>query len=146
MFESTCSFAHVTHITVIIFGTTNFVSAESTFSLIQISLPNFAFLEQNHQALLKDWFLKNMLLKSANIRRLFFTKLFAQIFFRSNWKQFQVFKLAQFEFKVTVPYGLWQNASSPEKDTKCYAGVEIWTTDDTTYDSTYKSVLTIWPI
>ena len=36
------------------------------------------------------------------------------IFFYSNWKQFQVFKMAKFEFKVTVHYGLW---------TKC---TELW--------------------
>ena len=33
-------------------------------------------------------------------------------FFYNNWKQFQVFKKAKFEFKVTVHYGLWENASS----------------------------------
>ena len=25
----------------------------------------------------------------------------------SNWKQFQVFKIAKFEFKITVHYGPW---------------------------------------
>ena len=28
-------------------------------------------------------------------------------FFYSNWKQFQVFKIAKFEFNVTVHYGWW---------------------------------------
>ena len=28
-------------------------------------------------------------------------------FFYSNWKQFQVFKIGKFEFKVTVHYSLW---------------------------------------
>ena len=33
------------------------------------------FLQQNHLASLKDWFLKKMLIKRAKTRRLFFTKL-----------------------------------------------------------------------
>ena len=28
----------------------------------------------------------------------------------SNWKQFQIFKIAKVEFKVTVRYGLWEKA------------------------------------
>ena len=32
--------------------------------------------------------------------------------FYSNWKQFQVFKIAKIEFNVTVHYGLWANAFS----------------------------------
>ena len=46
-----------------------------------------------------------MLLKRAKTRRrrLFFSTLF----FYSNWKQFQVVKIAKFEFKVTVHYDLW---------------------------------------
>ena len=38
---------------------------------MQISLPNFVFLLQNHLVLLKDWFLKEMLSKKAKTRRLF---------------------------------------------------------------------------
>ena len=38
----------------------------------------------------------------------------SNIFFFSNWKQFQVFEIAKFEFKVTVHYGLW---------TKC---IQLW--------------------
>ena len=29
-----------------------------------------------------------------------------------NWTQFLVFKIAKFEFKVTVHYGLWEKAPS----------------------------------
>ena len=61
---------------------------------------------------LKDQFLKKMLLKRANTRRLFFAKLKTPIIVYSNWKKIQVFKIAKFEFKVTVQYGQWQNASS----------------------------------
>ena len=61
--------------------------------------------------LFKDRFLKKMLLKRAKTCRLCFTKLQAQIFSYSSWKQFQVFKIAKFEFKVTVPYSLWAKGS-----------------------------------
>ena len=37
--------------------------------------PSFRFLPQNHLTLLKDRFLKKMLLKRAKTRRLFFVKL-----------------------------------------------------------------------
>ena len=49
-FESENSFAQYTRIinTVVIFCTANFVFTESNFSKLQISLPNFAFLAQNH--------------------------------------------------------------------------------------------------
>ena len=60
----------------IILRTGNLVSIKLTFSSIQISLPNLRFLEQNHLALHKDRFLKKILLKKANTRRLFFTKLY----------------------------------------------------------------------
>ena len=68
-------FTHVTFIIVIVLHTANFVSTKLIFSEIQISLPNFAFLEQNHPALLKEWFLKKMLLKRTNTCRLFFYKI-----------------------------------------------------------------------
>ena len=59
-------------------------------------------------ALLKDRFLKKMLLKRAKIRRFFRKTIGSNIFFfYSNWKQFQVFKLEKFEFKITVRYGLF---------------------------------------
>ena len=48
--------------------TPHFASTKSIFSLIQISLPNFAFFYRKnhyHLALLKDRFLKKMLLKRA---------------------------------------------------------------------------------
>ena len=50
----------MTHVIVNICRTPHFVST------VQISLPNFAFLPYNHPALLKDWFLKEMLLKEQN--------------------------------------------------------------------------------
>ena len=37
-----------------------------------------------------------------------------KLLFYSNWKYFQVFKIAKFEFGVTVHYGLWKNAPSCE--------------------------------
>ena len=40
----------------------------------RLSFPILHFLPQNHLALLKDWFLKKMLIKSAKTRRLFFRK------------------------------------------------------------------------
>ena len=40
-----------------------------------LKFPILRFLSQNHLALLKDRFLKKMLMKRAKTRRLFFTKL-----------------------------------------------------------------------
>ena len=58
--------------------------------------------------LFKDWFLKKMFFKRAKTRRLFPPQNYRlRWFFYSNWKQFQVFKIAEFEFKVTVHYGLY---------------------------------------
>ena len=91
----------------------SFLYIWSIFSVIQISLPNFEFFTVKSPTLLKDRFLKKMLLKRAKLRRIFFAKLQAQIIliYYSNWKQFQVFKIGKFEFKVTVgAYG--QNAPS----------------------------------
>ena len=85
-------FKYVTHIIVKNLRTANFVSIKIIFTQITISLPNFAFLEQNQLALLKDEFLKKILSKRLNTRRLFFTKIWAEKFF--YWKQFQVFKIA----------------------------------------------------
>ena len=56
---------HVSHINVIVICTANFVSFKSIFSYPQISPSNFVFLAQNHLALLKDRFLKKMLLKTS---------------------------------------------------------------------------------
>ena len=61
------------------------------------------FLLLNHLALLKDRFLKKMLLQWAKTCRLFLQN---YRLFYSNWKQFQFFKIEKFEFKVTVHYGL----------------------------------------
>ena len=58
---------HVTHIVVAIFYTTNFVCTKSNFSQFQISLLNFAFLAQNHKALLQGPFLKKMLLRVESL-------------------------------------------------------------------------------
>ena len=33
----------------------------------------------------------------------------------SNWKQFQVFKIAKFEFKVTLHCGLWKKKTNKQK-------------------------------
>ena len=79
MFESENSFSHVTLIIVNILLTANFVSTKSIFSIF---LPNFAFLVQNHVALLKDnGFARKCFYKKANTHHLFFTKLEAQIIF-----------------------------------------------------------------
>ena len=64
-----------------------------------------------------------MLLKRAKARRPFFHKTIGSYhFFYSNWKQFQFFKIAKFEFKVTVHYGLWKKGPSfdPLKDVCVY--------------------------
>ena len=37
----------------------------------------------------------------------FFSQNYRLKFFYSNWKQFQVYKIAKLEFKVTVHYSLW---------------------------------------
>ena len=52
--------------------------------------PILRFLRPNHQALLKDRFLKKMLLKRANTRRLFLAKLQAQIFLLQNIDDIQL--------------------------------------------------------
>ena len=63
-------FTHITHINVIILRTANFVSTKWILVgfLLNTNFPS-------HLALLKDWFIKKMLLKRANTRRLFLTKL-----------------------------------------------------------------------
>ena len=54
-----------------------------------------------------------MLFKRAKTRWLFFPQNYKlKSFFYSNWKQFQVFKIAKIEFKVTVHYNLWANVPS----------------------------------
>ena len=53
-----------------------------------------------------------MLLKRAKTSRLFFSQNYRlKKSFYSNWKQFQVFKIAKLEFKVTLHYGLWTKMS-----------------------------------
>ena len=59
--------------------------------------PILRFLLLNHLALLKDRFLKKMLLKRAKPGG-FFPQNYRLKYFYSNWKQFQVFKIAKFEF------------------------------------------------
>ena len=49
-----------------------------------------------------------MFKKSKN-RSLFSQDCRLKYFFYFNWKHFQLFKIAQFEFKVTVIYGLWEH-------------------------------------
>ena len=66
-----------------------------------------------------------MLLKRAKPGAVFLKKYRLKYFFYSNWKQFQVFKIAKFEFKVIVHYGLWA---------KC---TQLWP---------LKGVLHLWPI
>ena len=75
------------------------------------------FWPQNHLTLLKDRFLKKMLSKRAKTRRFFrkhmgsnnsLTKFY-------KFKKIQVFKIAKFEFKATVHYGLWANAPSCDR-------------------------------
>ena len=66
------------------------------------------FLSQNHLALLKDRFLKNLLLKRAKTRCLFFVKTIgSNNSFTLIENNFRCFKIAKFEFKVTVHYSLW---------------------------------------
>ena len=75
----------------------------------RISLSNFAFFYRKITlALLKDRFLKKMLLIREKSVSFFFCKTIgSNNFFYCNWKLFQVFKIAKFEFKVTVHYSLW---------------------------------------
>ena len=49
---------------------------------------------------------ENAFIKSNNPSPFFFRKIGSNNSY-SNWKQFQVFKIATFEFNVTVYYGLW---------------------------------------
>ena len=78
----------------------------------------FRVLRLNYLALLKDRFLKKNVIKRAKTHRLFSQNCRLKLFFYSNWKQFQVFKITKFEFKVTVHYGLWANCTQlwPLKD------------------------------
>ena len=109
-FKSKNPFAHVWHISLClparhhIFFLFNWFSVNYGFSF---PILPFFFYCKNHLPLLKDWFLKKMFVKRARNHQLIFVKkLLAQIIL-SNWKQFQVFKIVKFEFKVTVHYGLW---------------------------------------
>ena len=64
------------------------------------------FLQLNHLPVLKGRFLKKILFKKSENPSPFFFFLLQEYrlkqFFYSNWKQFQVFKIVNFEFKVTV--------------------------------------------
>ena len=66
------------------------------------------FIVKSPIALLKDRFLKKMLLKTAKTRRLFFAELYAQIDLLLKLKTIFVFffKIARFEFNVAVNYSL----------------------------------------
>ena len=60
-----------------------------------------------HLALLKIGFSRKMLLKKEKPVA-FFSQHYRLIwFFYSNVKQFQIFKIAKFEFKETLHYHLW---------------------------------------
>ena len=108
-FESKNSFAHVTHITVIIFHTAKFVYIKLMFRNTDFPSRVFVFSA-------KVRFLKQMLLKKANTRSLFLCKTtgtnnyFTLIKKKKN--QAEICKIAKFEFNVTEHYGLWQNESS----------------------------------
>ena len=83
---------HVTHVIVVIFCTTDFVSPKSIFSQYRFPFPLLRFLGQNHVALLKDRFLKKMLWKRAITYHLFFTKLKAQIILSNKLKTISDFQ------------------------------------------------------
>ena len=72
---------------------------------MQISLPNFVFFTVKSPSVTKRSVSQEYAYKKSKTRRLFFAKLGLK-FFYSNWKQFQVFKIVKFEFKVTRHYGL----------------------------------------
>ena len=55
--------------------------------------PILRLLPQNHLTLLKDRFVKKMLIKRAKTRRLFASNYRFKQFFYSNWKQFQGFEI-----------------------------------------------------
>ena len=57
----------------------SYVKPKGCLVQYRFPFPNLRFLTQNHLALLKDRFLKKILLKRANTRRIFFTNLMAQI-------------------------------------------------------------------
>ena len=67
--------------------------------------------------LLKDRFLKKVLLKITKIRRFFLNTVGSNNSFTLIEKKNQGFKIAKFEFKVTVHYG--QNAPSCESLNIC---------------------------
>ena len=56
-----------------------------------------------------------MILKEQKTHCPFFPKLKAQMIFYSKLKQFQAFKIAKFEFKVSVYYGLWETTPSCDR-------------------------------
>ena len=62
--------------------------------------------------LLKDRFLKKMLLKEQKPVAFFSQDCRLKNFFYSNWKQFQAFKITNFDLKITVHYGLWAKCTS----------------------------------
>ena len=76
----------MTHIVVNIGHTPLFIYSID-FQFIHISLPR-------HLALLKDRFLKKVMLNRAKTLWLFFAKPYAQIILQVNLKQFQVSKIA----------------------------------------------------
>ena len=57
-------------------------------------------------------FVMKMLLKKSKYPPLFPQNCKLEWTFYSNWKQFQIFKIAKLEFKVTVHYGLWGKTPS----------------------------------
>ena len=104
-FESKNPFCtYVTHRVVIIYSIPHFVSTKSIFSEIQISLPKSAFFTIAPSSVTQRSVSQENDLKKSK------TPLFLNYrlkkFFYSNQKQFQVFKIAKFEFKVTVHCGL----------------------------------------
>ena len=102
-FKSKISFAHIWHISL-------WLSATHHISfLINRFVVKYRFISPSLRFIVKSPSVTQDR-KRAKTRRFFFFFLQnyrLKKFLYSNWKQFQVFKIAKFEFKVTVHYSLW---------------------------------------
>ena len=110
---------HVTHITVINFYPANFVSTKSIFSYKQISLLNFAFFSAKLDSVTQRLVSQENAFKKSKHLSPFLHETIESYNSVTLIKQFHFFfKIAKFEFNLTVHYGLWAKwlHLSPLKD------------------------------
>ena len=103
----------MTHIIVIMYCMPHFVSTQSIFSCIQIPLPNLVFFTIKLPSVTQRSVSQEIALKKSETLLPFFHKIIvSNNSFALIENKFQVFKIAKFESKVTVYYGLWGKAPS----------------------------------